>query len=185
MTDVNDLLSRAAPGAIADDPAVRERVTELVAATGGTATRSKRRLLWIPAVGLGGLALTAGALAVQVAEADIVVPISYTTDTGQSFSCSTAIDAGSAFDPDDRALSAFIRSHNWSGLGQDIYDRALAEPFDPATTDLPNQPQDQIDHQSWMTGMTNEIIDQIPPALFGTDAAWISWNSQDCTGVLH
>jgi len=181
---IDELLRASAPAA----PSAR--VSAIVAETRAAvererAPRFKRRLLvFVPVATVGALALTAGAIVVNTITADVVVPISYTTDTGSAQTCTAEFAAGSAFDADDRALTAHLRGYNWTGIGQKIYDRALAEPFDPATSDLVGLSQRDIDGMSWSDAMTAELDNAIPQSLLGQDAAFFSWGS-DCEGLLH
>jgi len=153
------------------------------------APRLKRRLLvFVPLATVGALALTAGAVVVSTITADVTVPLSYTTDTGQTLTCSAEFAAGSAFEADDRALTSYLRGYNWAGFGQDVYDRAIAEPFDAATldggTNADELSQRDLDAMSWNDAMTAELNAAIPQSLLGQDVAYTSWTSE-CEGLLH
>jgi len=182
--NIDELLRSSAPAAPKASTAQLVALSR-AAAERERAPRLKRRLLvFVPLATVGALALTAGAVAVSTITADVTVPLSYTTDTGSVLSCTAEFAAGSVFDADDRALTDYLRGYNWNGFGQDVYNRALAEPFDPATTDLVDLSQSEIDSMSWNDAMTAELSDAIPQSLLGQDAAYFSWSS-DCEGLLH
>ena len=185
---IENLLRASAPAA------PQANTAQLVAQTRAAvererAPRLKRKLLiFVPLATAGALALTAGAVVVNTITSDVTVDVSYTTDTGSTLACTAEFAAGSVFDADDRALTRFLRGYNWTGFGQDVYNRALAEPFDPATlnggTSADELSQRDIDSMSWNDAMTAELNAAVPPSLLGQDAAYTSWSS-DCEGLLH
>ncbi|WP_243227840.1 hypothetical protein [Microbacterium sp. CIAB417] len=153
----------------------------------------RRRRILLP-FGLAGAAILTGAvwllpLGLSVngtpVDLDVVIPITYTTDTGITVSCRYGIYFG---EPENRTavderLVAFVKSHDWSGIGQRIYDQAVAHPFVPGPdSDL------QVDtpevRDSFSFSQAQDLIwQEIPAALRepGSSAGATS----DCAGRLH
>jgi len=159
MTGIDDLLSASAPRPLSDDPTIRAHVTTMVTETRATRRRSKL-LLVIPAVGLGALALTGGALVVNTIDTDVTVPLTITTVTGETVTCSARLGAGAENFIDDLALSAFVSNHDWSNLGQRAYARATAV-AEPGTPEF-----------RWIEGLSQEVNEAIPNSLLGMGSAW-------------
>jgi len=185
---IDELLHASAAAAPSADVTALVATTRAYVAAQKPARRKRNLLVFVPLATVGALALTAGAVVVNTITADVTVPLSYTTDTGSTLSCTAEFAAGSVFDADDRALTSYLRAHNWNGFGQDVYNRALAQPFDTGTlvpaSAADEMTQQDIDAMSWSDAMTGELSDAIPPHLLGQDAAYFSWGS-DCEGLLH
>jgi hypothetical protein len=160
MTGIDDLLAASAPRPLSDDPAVRSHVTAMVTESRAPRRRHSKLVLVIPAVGLGALALTGGALVVNTIDTDVTVPLTITTVTGETVTCSAELGAGAENFIDDFALSAFVRDHDWSNLGQRAYARATAA-ADPGTPEF-----------SWIEGLSQEVNEAIPTSLLGMGSAW-------------
>lgn len=164
MHNIDELLSSSAPARLSDDATVRARVTSLV---GASKHKPRRRwaLVAIPVAAVGVLALTAGALVVNTITSDVTVPLTITTTEGTVVSCSADLAAGAENLFDEIALTEFVRNHNWSGLGQRAYTRALAS--------------DQALEIAWIQALDIEVSEQIPNGLFGMGSAWTSV-SENC-----
>lgn len=167
MTGIDELLTASAPRPLSDDPTVRAHVSGMVAGSRAPRRPHRKLLLVIPAVGLGALALTGGALAVNTVTSDVTVPLTITLASGETVHCSTDLGAGAENVFDDIALSTFVRNHDWSGLGQRAYSRAIAV-ADPGTPEF-----------SWIEGLSQEVNSAIPASAFGMGSAWTNIN-EDC-----
>ena len=167
MTGLDELLSASAPRPLSDDPTVRAHVSGMVAESRAPRRHRRKLLLVIPAVGLGALALTGGALAVNTITSDVTVPLTITLTTGETVHCSADLGAGAENVFDDMALSTFVRDHDWSGLGQRAYARAVAA-AEPGTLEF-----------SWIEGLSQEVNGAIPSGTLGMGSAWTSVG-EDC-----
>jgi len=187
-----------APGAAA---AARELVTEMRAeAARQRQTRLRKRLvLGIPAAVLGVGLLTAGAVVV-INEMPVIttIPVTYTTDTGKTVTCHVDIE-GSGDDPaTTRQIADFVNATDWTGIGQRIYDRAIADPWAPNPKDSyvdadgvehqgsPPMTAAEQDHESWMRAMSELVPGPLPDSILASSptVSW-GWGSDDCDGVLH
>lgn len=196
---LDELLSSSTPWAPNDDERLRESVRLLVqnSRTEHVRKRSRRwrSALWlIPAVGLGGLALTAGALAVNGALfPDLPIPIEYVTDTGITISCTAEISGGSMFIANSNAVVKYFENRDTSEYGQQIYEHALV-----LTGEVEATPENTPPSNQWIPGEGNWIEDedfafrmsmvdyliintQIDLGLTGDGGEL----STDCTGQLH
>lgn len=195
---IDELLSDSDPWAGRDDANIRDGVQRLVQQTQAdeinARSRRVRKGLWvIPVVGLGGLALTAGALVVDHALfPDLSVPIEYVTDTDVTVSCTAQIEGGSMFSANSGAVVKYFEDRDTSGYGQQIYEHALVLTGDVEPTSANTPPSN-----SWIPGDGNWLDDtdafnmslvdylvintQIDLDLSG-DGGWLT---SDCTGQLH
>jgi len=168
--DIDDLLTAAAPRRLTDDPAIAQRVDEMAAASGPVASRRPARrplLIALPVAGVAALALTGGAIAVtSTITSDVTLPVSYTTTAGESVTCTVEIAGGSAISIDDIRAGAYIRGHDWSGLGQKVHDRAVA------------------DGSTWFDALTEQLFLEIPSSVLGQGMAYTAWKTDDCSGEL-
>lgn len=165
-------------------------------ATMGAASRTpwwKRRRVMVP-MGLAALVAVTGAAVLiplqlgingtQV-ELDAEIPIVYTTDTGVEVSCRFGIYFG---DPADRSaaderLAAFVNEHDWTGIGQRIYEEAIANPFVPGSDDDWEVDTPELRDQSSFHRATQVIWEEIPDDLLHD--GWSSGSTMDCKGQLH
>lgn len=190
---IDELLAGSDPWARADDDRLLASVSDLVSESRRLPSRP-RRLLWIiPAVVAGGLALTAGALAVDNALfPDLPIAIEYTTDSGVSVSCTAQIEGGSMFVADSDRVVRYFESRDLSGLGQQIYDHAMVLTGDHAPT-AENTPASD----TWIPGEGNWLDDDFAFSMSLNDYLIINtqidlglsgdggWLSSDCTGQLR
>jgi hypothetical protein len=186
---LDDLLADSRPERLSSDPAIQLRLAELAAATKPSRTRSvplwKRKHVLLPAVAFVILATTAGGVVAQWAQnSDVAIPVSYTTDTGDTINCTFAITVSSGLrrdgshvskDVNVSALRKFMQTNNWSGLGQQSYDRAIDSSWTPAG----GMPGVALFNRA----ATEEISQQIPEALLGDGISWGA--GSDCSGRLH
>ena len=150
-SDLDAVLTAADPQPDDLSDELRADLLAMVAATRARATRRRRRRLWIPAVSIGAIVLVGGTGAAvatdwfqsmrvhleiggevidKTVEADVVIPISYTTEDGAAHSCTYALAYvwGEA-----DALRDFVASHDWTDLGQRAYDYHVAHPWYPSS----------------------------------------------------
>lgn len=195
-------LVSADPAAGGEDEYVRILVRRLNADAREASTESsqarqpwwKRHRVMIP-LGVGGLvALTGAALLSPLqlwvggaeVDLDVQIPIVYTTDTGVEVSCKYGIYFG---DPGgrtttDQKLAEFVQNHDWTGIGQRIYDRAIANPFIPGPDDhWDSDTQEMRDRFSWSQA-TSLIYEEMPATLL-QQAGQSSGATSDCTGQLQ
>lgn len=194
-------LAAADPVTGGDDAMLHDLVHRLAAdaqtaAAAGIVSRPpwwRRRRAIIP-LGLGVLAVATGAavlIPLQLSvndtpvELDVEFPIVYTTDTGIEVSCRYGLYFGNAVDRSaaDERLADFVSSHDWTGIGQRIYDEAIASPFVPGPEDDWEVDTPELRDQSSFIHATELIWAEIPDELLHDE--WPSGSTMDCTGVLH
>ncbi|WP_168628065.1 hypothetical protein [Cryobacterium sp. BB307] len=121
----------------------------------------------------------------QEVELDGEIPIIYTTDTGVFVHCTYGIHFG---DPAERTAvderaAQFMKNHDWTGIGQRIYDEAIANPFVPGPNDDfqtdSQQIRDMFSFQQAMHLIWTEIPDDIDGAVREAGGA------SDCKGQLR
>ena len=126
---VDELLSGSGPSfapSVATEEALDALVLETKAARVERRTSRRRRALWlVPGVFVAVGALTAGAVVVeQYLSVDVPIAIEYTTDTGVTVACTAHVGA-SFFAPKGAEVIEYYQTHDFSGLGQQVYDYAL------------------------------------------------------------
>ncbi|MHA6696004.1 hypothetical protein [Homoserinimonas sp. A520] len=201
--DLDALLALSADSSVDEDPALAVRVREM--ALGVEAEQRKRtelpfwrrRRVILAAAGILALGTTAGTVIPQLnldgwtsdgvpIEADAVIPINYQTASGVVVSCSYAIAFPPQDNPGDVAeLSAFLGEHDWTGIGQEIYEEAVRNPFVSGPNDhgFDNASQGIIDSFSYRNAESRVIYGEIPEEL--TPAGTSSAGTSDCTGQLR
>ena len=202
-TELDERLRASAPEGLSEDATAREAALELVAATRVDAlqlghTRLRRRLvLGIPAAALAIGLLTAGSVvAVQNLMPKIItIPVSYTTDTGKTISCQVTIEGDGDNAADTAAIAEYVRSKDWTGLGQRVYDYALAHPWKPNPGDAwedangtmhkgdPPMTAAERDNTTWDDALSVFVFAPLPKGL--TDGDYGSGWGSTCEGVLH
>ena len=153
----------------------------------------RRRRIMVPLASAGAVALTGAAVVIPLGlwvdgtrvDLDAEIPIIYTTDTGVEVSCRYGIhfgDPASRSTADER-LAEFVAGHDWTGIGQRIYDEARANPFTPGPDDdLENDNQEIRDQLSFNYAI--EVLwQEIPRELL--DAGHSAGGTMDCTGQLR
>jgi hypothetical protein len=195
---IDELLRGSDPWSITATPDVQASVQQLVADTQSAAAEKPVRRRWsklwlVPLIGVGGLALTGGALAVDAALfPELPIAINYTTDTGVAVSCTAQIEGGSMFSSNSTAVVDYFKSRDLSGIGQQIYNHAMVLTGDAVPT-AENTPESN----SWVPAESNWVQDrsafnmslvdylvintQIDLGLHG-DGGWLT---SDCTGQMH
>ena len=166
------------------------------AAATGTAGRSswwKRPRAMVPMGLVALVAVTGAAVLIPLqlgingthVELDAEIPIVYTTDTGVEVSCRFGIYFGDPADrsPADERLASFMNEHDWTGIGQRIYDEAIADPFVPGPNDEWEVDTPELRDQSSFFRATEVIWEEIPDNLMHD--GWSSGSTMDCKGQLH
>lgn len=145
--------------------------------------KRRRRSFWlIPGAVVAAGALTAGAAVfAPYFDPDVRIPIEYVTDTGVEVSCTYALRVGSVVGGENLELREWLTSQDWSGVGQRIYQDAVANPFIPGEDDEGEWTAELVDSVSFFNAMGRQT--GVPEGLtvFGDEIAGTS----DCTGQLH
>ena len=194
--DISDELAAADP-ATPSDPKVRELVASMSAGA-EREIRSNRRPFWrrrrviIPTLVVGALTLAGAAVVVPLSlwvngtQVDVVnIPINYTTDTGVQVSCRYGIYFG---DPANRTeadedLTEFVENHDWDGIGQRIYDEAMANPFVPGPNDDWEVDNQELRDNFSFNRALSVIWTEIPEEL--QKSAQSAGGTTDCKGQLR
>jgi hypothetical protein len=113
------------------------------------------------------------------------IPIYYETSTGKTVTCSIGI----SFDNQGRetnaeSLTTFVRTHDWTGIGQRIYQEAIDHPFVPGPSDSfdPEPTQSTLDDFSFSQAQ-HLIWDEIPVSLLPEGTS--SGGTSNCNGELR
>ncbi len=194
MPEMDDLLREADPARTLDDT----HASRVVSARWETTrvTRRKRRwrialplTLGIAAVCTGAaiaapLVLFVGEEETQV-EPDVVVPIEYTTISGQEVSCAYAIYLGGTERTDaDERVAAALASTDWTGVGQEIYDHAVANPRGPQDGETWRHDSVGVrDAISFKIAVVPVLERRLPAGLQGSSGQWGSTDS--CSGPFR
>lgn len=165
----------------------RAALDSLVDASRAETVRSRakrrRRSLWlIPGAVFAAGALTAGAAVfAPYFDPEVRIPIEYVTDTGVEVTCTYALRVGSVVGGENLELREWLTSQDWSGVGQRIYNDALANPFVPGENDEGEWTAELVDSVSFFDALGRQT--DVPEVLtaFGDEIAGTS----DCTGQLH
>lgn len=154
----------------------------------------KRRGTAVPFSVAGLVALTGAAVAIPLSLAingalvglDAEIPITYTTDNGIEINCRYGIYFG---DPAgrtaaDERLAQYVENHDWTGIGQRIYDEAIANPFVPGPNDdWEVDTQELRDNFSFSNALSHIVWNEIPADL--QQDARSAGATTDCTGKLR
>lgn len=171
---IDDLLTRSAPPRRALEPRIQAQLHALILRSRAQARATKRRtvlrwamapLIVAPAI---ALATTAGTEPRMVP--DFTIPVTYTTDTGHTLSCSIDFFNGEIdYVEASTAAVDHLRAQDWTGIGQRLYDTALS--YEAAG-----------DAWAWNSAMSDLFIATLPEGIDSTGG--LGMNS-DCTGELH
>ena len=138
----------------------------------------QRALRLVPLIAMGGLALTGGAVAwMTTVRADVVIPISYTTDVGQPIECLIYLEVP------DPATREHLSNTDWAEAGSRIYDRALAVSLEPDDGQTFSSGQER-DSWSWFSAANDFIKESIPVGSLPENDVVLASDS-NCTGDLH
>lgn len=141
----------------------------------------------------GALTLTGAAVAIPLTlwvggtqvDLDAKIPIAYTTDTGVDVTCEYGIYFGNFENRSeaDEQLARFVHEHDWSGIGQRIYDEAIANPFTPGAADDWDVDTQALRDRTSFIEATDLIWNEIPVEL--QQGGQSSSATMNCTGQLH
>ena len=152
----------------------------------------RRRRAVLPLACVGLFALTAGAIAVPLAlrindqnvHVDVTIPITYETETGRTISCDYGIYVGTPerrTRADEQAI-AFLKSQDWSGIGQEIYEEAMANPYVPGPNDHWESDSHEVRDRFSFNHATDIILKRIPASVSGLSTLG---STSTCTGELR
>lgn len=185
------------------DPAARlqrERATSLIMAMAIElpSQPARKRPWWkhwritLPVGVVGVLALTGATLAVpfvlgidgESVDIDARIPIAYVTGSGVSVDCiyGVFVSSQSGRTEEDERVAEFLADEDWSGIGQEVYDYAIAHPRTPQAGEVWNDDSAELrDAVSFKLAMTAVITAHLPPEMQG--AGWASTDT--CTGPFR
>lgn len=188
----------------AADPAARilpdETVPLIAAMTRQLPREAVRRRPWwknwkvtLPIGVVGLLAVTGAGLAAplilavgepdNVVELDARIPITYVTDSGVTVNCVYGVYLNG---PDGRSAeheraAEFLANEDWTGVGQEIYDFALAHPVTPQEGEVwTNDTPEVRDAISFKLAVIPVISSHLPPDL--REAGSQLSSTDTCTG---
>ena len=199
---VDDLLSGSSPAfatSVATEAALDALVFETRAASIERRTPRRRRALWlVPGAFVAVGALTAGAVVIdEYLRVDVPIAIEYTTDTGITVECTAQIRGGTFFAPKPTEVIDYYKSHDFTGVGQRIYDYALVLAGDTEGTshvlpdsangllpeeDFSYDDQAALDH-SMVLFLLWDVVQEL--GLEDVSGGVGAELSSDCTGPLH
>ena len=195
---LDGLLDSSRPHEFDGDDASLNMVRQ-VSSSARAAIHVRKRSIWKrPPVIAGGigllfLATTAGAILTFDPDGflvdgnptpyDVIIPIEYTTTSGQFISCTVGKAVTPIEGSDVSELKLFMESHDWTGIGQRIHDEAVANPFVPGPEDVwESDGQDVRDSMSFSIAsgkvFDDEIADELQSPLSSIGG------SSDCQGTL-
>jgi hypothetical protein len=198
---IEEVLARSAPPSVADVPGVRTQLRRVAMESRALARGSRPRkrvltlaipLLFAPVAAFG----LAGGLEPRLIP-DYVMPISYVTDTGRTVECSIEFytdESPGAVSND--VVDDNLRTSDWTGIGQRIYDLALDrlaaddpqtnQPSENAAGVITPPTQGQRDQQAWSLAQNQLVTDQIVPRALSADESRAFGVNTDCTPAeLH
>ena len=142
--------------------------------------RSPRRTMrLVPLLAIGGLAVTGAATVwVTSVQPDVQIPIAYTTDTGRSVECMIQLEVP------DPEIRSYLQATDWGGVGQRIYDQALAASAGPNVDGLVFDSTAEREGWEWFAAADDLTTGTVPPELLaGRDV--LAAADSSCTGDLH
>ncbi|MFS0731891.1 hypothetical protein ABC304_07780 [Microbacterium sp. 1P10UB] len=148
--------------------------------------------IMVPLGAVGALALTGAAIAVPLVIAvngehvdlDARVPIVYETETGVSVTCEYGVYvmSGDARTAEDERAAEILASEDWTGVGQDVYDSAIANPHVPQEGEIwANDSPELRDGVAFKLALTRVITSRLPPDLQGVGMG----STDTCTGPFR
>lgn len=157
-------------------------------------TSRRQRAFWlVPGAMLAIGALTAGAVVVDnLLHADLPIAVEYTTDTGVTVACTAEIEGGSLFAPQSAAVIEYYQTHDFSDVGQRIYDYALVLTGDrdvapgvlPASSEWVPEEEFLSDQNAFSFSLTSFLLTDTLVEL-NIRGSGDSWLSSNCTGQLR
>lgn len=185
------------------DPAARLREDEvapliLTIARALPSQAAQRRRWWknwritVPVGMVGVLALTGGAIAVPFilgdesgwVDMDASIPIEYVTESGVAVSCKLGVHVRSdnGRTAEDDRVAKFLAEEDWTGIGQEVYDHAIANPVSPQEGEVWTDDTPELrDGVSFKLALTTVVMSHLPPVMQGTGFA----STDTCTGPFR
>ena len=152
---------------------------------------------WKIAVPVGAaaiLALTGAAIATPLVlavgepdnwvELDARIPITYETESGVSVSCmyGAYVRSGNDRTVEDERVAEFLAEENWTGVGQEVYDYAIAHPVTPKADEVwTNDSPEVRDTISFKLALASVITARLPPEMQGAGLA----STDTCNGPFR
>jgi hypothetical protein len=191
----------------AADPAARIRPDEtvpLIAAMTAQLSREpvRRRSWWqnwkvtLPIGFVGVLAVTGAGIAAPLilavgepgneVELDARIPITYMTESGVTVNCvyGVYLTGGSGRTVDSERAAEFLANEDWTGVGQEIYDFAIAHPVTPQEGEVwTNDTPEVRDAISFKLAVVPVISSHLPAELREVGSQLASTDT--CTGPFR
>lgn len=169
--------------------AMLERVARNAADQHARPSRRRRGVRIAAAVGaLLGVGALATAATVYIAPnftPDVVIPISYVTDEGNTVECTYSLAVGSWDGTNVTEAKEWIASHDWTGIGQRGYDLGEKNPASVGDADVdPELTQEDLDRVTVSTGIVTAVVEEIPFELLNAPGVGTSGTST-CKWVRH
>lgn len=186
MTSLDDRLKDTDPARSFSDAGLSPQVLAMwERAKSRPPARSARRrwLIAIPVIAVA-LVSTGAAIAVPmtmgigeqgtIVEPDAQIPISYTTASGTEVTCSYLVYLGDDVRTTrDSEVGAILANTDWTGVGQDIYDRAISNPRAPLDGEVWTNDSPEIrDENSFIQAVLPVVEGRLPADLQGTVDVW-------------
>lgn len=118
-------------------------------------------------------------------EPDAQIPISYTTVSGAEVNCTYSVYVGADNRTDaESSVATALADTDWTGVGQEIYDHAIANPRSPQPNeDWTEDSQETRDTISFKLSIVPVIEQRLPTELQGVAAQWRSTDT--CNGPFR
>jgi hypothetical protein len=196
---IEDALARSNPWTPSDGSTLRSTVDQISAESRVAAISQKRRrahnALWIlPTAGAVVIALTAGAVVTDnLLHVNLPISIAYTTDTGAAVTCTVHIEGGSLFAPVSNEVINYYQHHDFTGVGQKVYNYALVLAGDrpvsagvlPKSSRVVPAAGGGYDDRFAFTVSLNSFLLGDTDVDLGIQGSGDEEMKSDCTGQLH
>lgn len=148
----------------------------------------------VPVAAVGVMALTGAAVVAPLllgdesgwVDLDARIPITYTTDSGVTVSCMYGLHVSSAAGrtAEDERLAEILASEDWTGIGQEIYDHAIANPIAPQEGEVWERDNPEVrDAISFKLAFTPVVSARLPADLRDAESGWSTTDT--CTGPFR
>ncbi|MBG6054756.1 hypothetical protein IWX81_001146 [Salinibacterium sp. CAN_S4] len=174
------MLTIAGKTTLEGDASVRHSLLAVSQQAKRESHRSRQQVKnFVPLIALGALALTGAAAAWMTSvQPDVLVPVAYTTDAGQSFECVIYLEVP------DPELRAYLQATDWDGVGQRIYDHALAASLAANIDDLSFDSTVERESWEWFAASDEFTVGSVPAELLPANDV-VAASDSSCTGDLH
>lgn len=197
MTSLDDRLKDADPARGFSDAGLSPHVLAMwERAQSSPPARSPRRR-WRIAIPLIAVALVSTGAAIvapitigigeqgTIVEPDAQIPISYTTASGTEVTCSYLVYLGDDVRTTrDSEVGAVLADTDWTGVGQEIYDRAISNPRGPVDGEVwTDDSPETRDLTSFIHAVQPVVEGRLPADLQGDVGVWRMTSS--CEGPFR